>query len=124
MLSDVICEKTIPKRCDWCDTYPNAENWLVPTLNAVIGARYPNAVIWLVRDTYPYAAIWLVRDKYPNAANWLVRATYHSKLMLLESDFFTKKKLKKEIFDPLVNEILPSSFAKKLIVELCAQRSC
>ena len=26
--------------------------------NAVVGTRYPNAVIWLVRDTYPYAAIW------------------------------------------------------------------
>ncbi len=107
MLSDVICQKTIPKRCNWCDTYPNAENWLVPTLNAVIGARYPNAVIWLVRDTYPKrcdwckiskccvrdtypnaaiwsvwdtypnAEIWLVRDTYPNAAIWLVRATYY-----------------------------------------------
>ena len=107
---------TLMRKTDWCD---------IPTLNAVIGARYPNAVIWLVRDTYPYAAIWLVRDKYPNAANWLVRATYHSKLTLLESYFFLpKKKIKKEIFDSLVNEILPNSFAKKLIVKLCAQRSC
>ena len=46
--------------------------------NAVIGARYPNAVIWLVRDTYPNAAIWSVRDTYPNATIWLVRATNHS----------------------------------------------
>ena len=36
--------------------------------NTVIGARYPNTVIWLVRDTYPYAAIWLMRDIYANAA--------------------------------------------------------
>ena len=36
--------------------------------NTVIGARYPNNVIWLVRDTNPYAAIWLVRGTYPNAA--------------------------------------------------------
>ena len=36
--------------------------------NAVIGTRYPNAVIWLVRDKNPNAAIWLVRDTctYPN----------------------------------------------------------
>ena len=38
--------------------------------NTVIGARYPNNVIWLVRDTNPYAAIWLVRGTYPNAAIW------------------------------------------------------
>ena len=38
--------------------------------NAVIGTRYPNAVIWLVRDKNPNAAIWLVRDTctYPNVA--------------------------------------------------------
>ena len=106
---------TLMRKTDWC---------YIPTLNAVIGARYPNIVIWLVRDTYQYLALWLVRDKYPNVANWLVRATYHSKLTLLESYFFTKKKLKKEIVDPLVNEILPGSFAKKLIVKLRAQRSC
>ena len=46
--------------------------------NAVIGAWYANAVIWLVRHTYPYAAIWLVRDTNPNATIWLVRVTYHS----------------------------------------------
>ena len=46
--------------------------------NAVIGAWYANAVIWLVRHTHPYAAIWSVRDTYPNATIWLVRATYHS----------------------------------------------
>ena len=74
---------TLMRKTDWCD---------IPTLNAVIGARYPNIVIWLVRDTYQYSAIWLVRDKYPNAANWLVRATYHSKLTLLESYFFNQKK--------------------------------
>ena len=33
-------------------------------LNAVIGTRYPNTVIWLVRD-----------KKNPNAAIWLVRGT-------------------------------------------------
>ena len=83
---------TLMRKTDWCD---------IPTLNAVIGARYPNIVIWLVRDTY------------------------HSKLTLLESYFFyPKKQIKKEIFDSLVNEILPNSFAKKLIVKLCAQRSC
>ena len=47
--------------------------------NAVIAARYPNDLIWLVRDTYPYVAIWLVRDSnifmrqsdtYPNAKIW------------------------------------------------------
>ena len=83
---------TLMRKTDWC---------YIPTLNAVIGARYPNIVIWLVRDTY------------------------HSKLTLLESYFFyPKKQIKKEIFDSLVNEILPNSFAKKLIVKLCAQRSC
>ena len=41
--------------------------------NAVIGAIYSNAMIWLVRDTYPNAAIWLMRGTYPNVAIWLVR---------------------------------------------------
>ena len=58
--------------------------------NVVIGARYSNAVTWLVQDIYtlmrqsdiyPYAAIWLVWDTYPNAAIWLVRAKYHSTLV-------------------------------------------
>ena len=56
--------------------------------NAVIGARYPNAGIWLVRGTYPNAATWLVRDTYPNVVVWLVRDTYHSIR-------FKKKKKKK-----------------------------
>ena len=67
---------------DWCEIH---------TLNAVIGARYPNAVIWLMRDTYPNAAIWLVRDTYPNAAIWLVRyITLHANI---EFSFFLQKKV-------------------------------
>ena len=46
--------------------------------NAVIGAIYPYAGMWLVRDTYPYAAIWMVRNTYPNAVIWLVQAAYNS----------------------------------------------
>ena len=70
---------------DWCEIH---------TLNAVIGARYPNAVIWLMRDTYPNAAIWLVRDTYPNAAIWLVRyITLHANIEF--SFFFTKKSYSK-----------------------------
>ena len=75
------------------------------TLNAVIGERYKNAVIWLVRDTYPNAAIWLVRfaypntaiwlmqDAYPNVAIWWVRATYHSTCWH-RVIFYIKKNLK------------------------------
>ena len=79
------------------DIFARKQYW-----NAVIGTRYPNAVIWLVQDTYlkaaiwllwdayPYVAIWLVLNTYtyeaiwlmqdtsPNAANWLVQAKYHS----------------------------------------------
>ena len=120
-----ICKKAILKCCDWykiskcCDMigashlaesvmpykiipwfhdiFARKQYW-----NAVIGTRYPNAVIWLVQDTYlkaaiwllwdayPYVAIWLVLNTYtyeaiwlmqdtsPNAANWLVQAKYHS----------------------------------------------
>ena len=66
---DIICEKKIQKRCDWCKISKFCE---------MIGASYLNSVKWLVRDTYPYAAIWSVQDTYPNAAIWLLQATYHS----------------------------------------------
>ena len=61
--------------------------------NAVIGAIYPYAGMWLVRDTYPYAAIWMVRNTYPNAVIWLVRAAYNSTRYIYKC---TKNEFKKE----------------------------
>ena len=37
--------------------------------NSVIGARYPNVMMWLVRDTWPNAATKLVWDTYQNSDN-------------------------------------------------------
>ena len=45
----------------------------------MIGARYPNTVIWLMRDTYPYAAIWLMRDIYPIGRNTQTACTHARK---------------------------------------------
>ena len=61
--------------------------------NAVIGAIYPYAGMWLVRDIYPYAAIWMVRNTYPNAVIWLVRAAYNSTRYIYKC---TKNEFKKE----------------------------
>ena len=44
-----------------------------------------------MRDTYPNAAIWLVRDTYPKTI-WLVRATYHSLYANIDVIFFNLKK--------------------------------
>ena len=52
--------------------------------NAVIGARYPNAVIRLVRVTYPKVAMRLVRDTQMRRSDWCEQhTTLHANI-----DFF------------------------------------
>ena len=61
----------------------------------MVGARYSNSMIWLVRDTYPCTAIWLVRDTFPDAAIWLARdVNPNAVIWLVWANFFRKKNRK------------------------------
>ena len=64
MIQKVKCDEALAKASNHYTYQMSLANVIlcVKPPNAVIGARYPNDLIWLVRDTYPYAAIWLVQD--------------------------------------------------------------
>ena len=87
--------------------------------NAVIGAIYPNAVIWLVWDTYPNAAIWLVRITYLNKVTYANKEFFFGK----KNNKITQKHLAMRLLSTALNNNKNQHFYKNEKYQTCRLRT-